>query len=366
MHKSLRTWTLHVQYRIKPELRRYYKYQRQYKGPLSGCALWHNQDNSLIEIDPHNAHVLVSFKLPNKKIKQVDINNVSIECSSPTKKLIYLLNKHNYLSIENDVIYATTLTNRRIKLIDLDTVCKIHYICRLNTVFINQMEEILDYPNGIHGTPVVIDDEDFLDEDYFYVYKEQLRIDNITDSLRRAFPCNSELLAAIPKFNSLPKELHNLYASSSALDSLYDSISSNSKSIIWNPTKRKPMRDLMYTKYINQLLHISKLYRIINDLNSSLTTINSLLPELLKYISSPRVVFCDSKVLQNMACVRYKDISIAMSRLQRIIEELEGPITEAYQEIRVADFKKNTVWRKYMLTVLRQDKLGEVNKDGDN
>lgn len=365
MYKSLKTWTLHVQYNNKAGLRRH-KYQKRYKGPLKDCALWHNPDNSLIEFEDGTLHVLVSFKLPNKKIKQVDLNNISVECSEPTKKLIYLLNKHNYVSKENNVIYATTLTNRRIKLIDLATVCKIHYICSLNTVFISSMEKILDYPNGIHGTPVVIDDDDFSEDDYFYVFKEQLRIDSITNSLQRAFPCNSELLAIIPKFNSLPKELHNLYTLSSALDSLYDSISCNSRSIIWNPKKRKPIRDLVYTKYINQLLHVAKLYQIINELNSSLTTINSILPELLKYMSSPRVVFCDSKVLQNMACVRYKDISIAMSRLQNIITALRVPITEAYQEIRVADFKKNPTWRRYMLTVLKQDKLGEVNKDGAN
>lgn len=365
MYKSHRTWTLHVQYANKPGIRRK-KYLRRYKGPLKCCALWHNQDNSLIDIDTYNSHVLVSFKLPDRKIKQIDIKSISVCCSEPTKNLMYLLNKRSYLSKENDVIYATTFDDKRIKLIDIDVVRKIHYICNLNTVFIANMEQILDYPNGIHGAPIILDDEFFTDDDCFYIYKEQLKVGSITDALKRAFPCNSDLLSIVPKFNSLPRELHELYALSSSLDSLYNTISDNSRSVIWNPVKQKTLRDLLYTKYINQLLHLAELYQIINDMSSSLATINSILPVFLKYISSPHVRFCDSKVLQNMACVRYKDISIAMSRLQGIVDTLKGPITEAYQEIRVVDVRKNKIWRKYMLEVLKQDKSGESDTNGTN
>ena len=365
MCKSLRTWTLHVQYNNEPGVRRK-KYLRRYKGPLKCCALWHNQDNSLIEIDTYSSHVLMSFKLPDRKIKQINIKNISVCCSEPTKNLMYLLNKRSYLSKENDVIYATTFDDNRIKLIDIDVVRKIHYICNLNTVFIANMEQILDYPNGIHGAPIILDDECFTDDDCFYIYKEQLKVGSITDALKRAFPCNSDLLSLVPKFNSLPRELHGLYALSTSLDSLYETISDNSRSIIWNPVKQKPLRDLLYTKYISQLLHLAKLYQIINDMSSSLTTINSVLPVFLKYISSPHVRFCDSKVLQNMACIRYKDISIAMSRLQGIVDDLKGPITEAYQDIRVADVRKNKIWRKYMLEVLKQDKSGESDTNGTN
>lgn len=365
MCKSLRTWTLHVQYNNEPGVRRK-KYLRRYKGPLKCCALWHNQDNSLIEVDTYSSHVLVSFKLPDRKIKQINIKNISVCCSEPTKNLMYLLNKRSYLSKENDVIYATTFDDKRIKLIDIDAIRKIHYICNLNTVFISNMEQILDYPNGIHGAPIILDDECFTDDDCFYIYKEQLKVGSITDALKRAFPCNSDLLSLVPKFNSLPRELHGLYALSTSLDSLYETISDNSRSIIWNPVKQKPLRDLLYTKYISQLLHLAKLYQIINDMSSSLSTINSVLPVFLKYISSPHVRFCDSKVLQNMAYIRYKDISIAMSRLQGIVDALKGPITEAYQEIRVADVRKNKIWRKYMLEVLKQDKSGESDTNGTN
>ena len=365
MCKSLRTWTLHVQYNNEPGVRRK-KYLRRYKGPLKCCALWHNQDNSLIEVDTYSSHVLMSFKLPDRKIKQINIKNTSVCCSEPTKNLMYLLNKRSYLRKENDVIYATTFDDKRIKLIDINTVRKIHYICNLNTVFISNMEQILDYPNGIHGAPIILDDECFTDDDCFYIYKEQLKVGSITDALKRAFPCNSDLLSLVPKFNSLPRELHGLYALSTSLDSLYETISDNSRSIIWNPVKQKPLRDLLYTKYISQLLHLAKLYQIINDMSSSLSTINSVLPVFLKYISSPHVRFCDSKVLQNMACIRYKDISIAMSRLQGIVDALKGPITEAYQEIRVADVRKNKIWRKYMLEVLKQDKSGESDTNGTN
>ena len=228
------------------------------------------------------------------------------------------------------------------------------------------MEQILDYPNGIHGAPIILDDECFTDDDCFYIYKEQLKVGSITDALKRAFPCNSDLLSLVPRFNSLPRELHGLYALSTSLDSLYETISDNQKSVIWNPVKQKSLRDLLYTKYIHQLLHLAKLYQIINDMSSSLATINSVLPMFLKYISSPHVRFCDSKVLQNMACIRYKDISIAMSRLQGIVDALKGPITEAYQEIRVADVRKNKIWRKYMLEVLKQDKSGESDTNGTN
>ncbi len=366
MCNSLRAWTLHVQCDHKCGSRRR-KYQKRYKGPLRDCALWHNPDNSLIELEEDNLHILVSFKLPNKKIKQVDLNDVSVECPEPTKKLTYLLNKRNYVSVENEIIYATTFEDKRIKLIDIDIVRKIHYVCNLNTVFISNMEKILDYPNGIYGAPTFIDDEDYyIDEDYFYEYKEQLRIESITKALQRAFPCNQELLDAIPTFNNLPQDLHNLYASASDLVSLYNAIADNSKKTLWNPVKQRSLKDLLYTKYISQLMHLARLYRIINVLNSLLTNINSVLPKLLKYISSPHVVFCDSKVLQNMACIRYKDISIAMSRLQGIITDLIDPITEAYQDIRVSDFRKNKAWRKYMLTVLKQDKLGEVDNNGIN
>lgn len=365
MCKSLRTWTLHVQYNNESGVRRK-KYLRRYKGPLKCCALWHNQDNSLIEVDTYSSHVLMSFKLPDRKIKQINIKNISVCCSEPTKNLMYLLNKRSYLSKENDVIYATTFDDKRIKLIDIDAVRKMHYICNLNTVFIANMEQILDYPNGIHGAPIILDDECFADDDCFYIYKEQLKVGSITDALKRAFPCNSDLLSLVPKFNSLPRELHGLYALSTSLDSLYETISDNSRSIIWNPVKQKPLRDLLFTKYISQLLHLAKLYQIINDMSSSLSTINSVLPVFLKYISSPHVRFCDSKVLQNMACIRYKDISIAMSRLQVIVDALKGPITEAYQDIRVADVRKNTIWRKYMLEVLKQDKSGESDTNGSN
>lgn len=365
MCKSLRTWTLHVQYNNEPGVRRK-KYLRRYKGPLKCCALWHNQDNSLIEVDTYSSHVLMSFKLPDRKIKQINIKNISVCCSKPTKNLMYLLNKRSYLSKENDVIYATTFDDKRIKLIDIDVVRKIHYICNLNTVFIANMEQILDYPNGIHGAPIILDDECFTDDDCFYIYKEQLKVGSITDALKRAFPCNSDLLSLVTKFNSLPRELHGLYALSTSLDSLYETISDNSRSIIWNPVKQKPLRDLLYTKYISQLLHLAKLYQIINDMSSSLANINSVLPVFLKYISSPHVRFCDSKVLQNMACIRYKDISIAMSRLQGIVDELKGPITEAYQDIRVADVRNNKIWRKYMLEVLKQDKSGESDTNGTN
>lgn len=365
MYKSLRTWTLHVQYANKPGARRK-KYLRRHKGPLECCALWHNQDNSLVEVDTYSSRVLVSFKLPDRKIKQINIKEVSVCCSEPTKNLTYLLNKRSYLSIENNVIYATTLDDKRIKLIDIDAVRKIHYICDLNTVFIANMEQILDYPNGIHGAPIIIDDEELTYDDCFYIYKDQLKVGSITDALKRAFPCNSDLLSLVPRFNILPRELHELYALSTSLASLYETISDNQKSVIWNPVKQKTLRDLLYTKYINQLLHLAKLYQIINDMSSSLTTINSVLPVFIKYISSQHVRFCDSKVLQNMACIRYKDISIAMSRLQVIVDALKGPITEAYQEIRVADVRKNKIWRKYMLEVLKQDKYGESDTNGSN
>ena len=365
MYKSLRTWTLHVQYNNKPGVHRH-RYIRRYKIPLKDCALWHNQDNSLIEIDRYSSHVLVSFKLPDRKIKQIDIKEISVCCSEPAKTLSYLLNKRNYLSIENDVIYATTFDDKRIKLIDIDTVRKIHYICNLNTVFIANMTQILDYPNGIHGAPIIMDDDDFTYDDCFYIYKEQLTVGSITDALKRAFPCNSDLLSMVTKFYNLPASFQELDSLSSSLDSLYNTISDNSKSKTWNHVKQKALRDLLYTKYINQLLHLAKLYQIIDGMSFSLATINSVLPVFLKYISSPHVRFCDSKVLQNMACIRYKDISIAMSRLQKIVDTLKGPITEAYQEIRVADVRKSKIWRKHMLEVLRQDNSGESDTNGTN